>query len=144
MSTALGQAALSPTASASQQSVLNSFQNLASTISNLSSSISGLRDQVDQQVASSVSSINSLIKQIYDLNTQVKNAQISGDSASAVLDQRDVALQSLSQLVGIRTIQQPDGSVIGHDRRRHQSGRRHLRASSPTRRAPATAPTARS
>jgi flagellar hook-associated protein 1 FlgK len=111
VSTALGQAALSPTASASQQSVLNSFQNLASTISNLSSSISGLRDQVDRQVASSVSSVNSLIKQIYDLNTQAKNAQISGDSASAVLDQRDLALQSLSQLVGIRTIQQPDGSV---------------------------------
>ena len=111
ISTALGQAALAPTASASQQSVLNSFQNIAATISNLSSSISGLRDQVDRQVASSVSTVNSLIKQIYDLNTQAKNAQVSGDNASAVLDQRDLALQSLSQLVGIRTIQQPDGSV---------------------------------
>lgn len=117
VSTALGQAALAPTASTSQQGVLNAFQNLAATISNLSSQISGLRTQVDQQVTSSISEINSLIKQIYDLNAQAKTAQINGDTASAVLDQRDVALQNLSQLIGIRTVQQPDGrfSVMTED-----------------------------
>jgi flagellar hook-associated protein 1 FlgK len=107
----LGQAALSPTASASQQSVLTAFQGLASTISNLSTSISGLRDQVDQQVSSNVSDVNALIKQVYDLNTQAKTALINGDSSSAILDQRDVALQNLSKLVGIRSIELPDGRV---------------------------------
>ena len=112
VSTALGQAALSSSSGASQQSVLNAFQNLASTYSNLSSSISGLRDQVDQQVATSVGDVNSLIKQIYDLNSQARTAQLSGDNASAVLDQRDAALQNLSTLVGIRTSESPDGRVI--------------------------------
>ena len=100
---ALGQAALSPTASASQQGALNAFQGLASTISNLSTSVTGLHDQVDQQVASTIGSVNALIKQIYDLNQQVKTAQVGGDTSSGLLDQRDVAVQNLSQLVGIRT-----------------------------------------
>ncbi len=111
INTVLGQAALSPTASASQQSALTAFQGLASTISNLSTSISGLRDQVDQQVSSNISNVNALIKQIYDLNTQVKTAQINGDTASGLLDQRDVALQSLAKLVGIRSVELPDGRV---------------------------------
>ncbi len=111
VSSALGQAALSPAASASQLGVLNSFQSLSATISNLSSQISGLRNQVDQQVATSISGVNSLIKQVFDLNSQIKTAQIGGDNSSAVLDQRDLALQNLSQLVGIRTIEQPDGRV---------------------------------
>ncbi|HEX4303757.1 MAG TPA: flagellar hook-associated protein FlgK [Rhizomicrobium sp.] len=111
ISTALGQAALAPTASANQLGVLNSVQSLASTISGLSSQVSSLRDQVDQQVGTSITSINTLIKQVYDLNTQAKTAHISGDDSSAVLDQRDVALQNLAQLVGIRTIDQPDGRV---------------------------------
>src|SRR6185295_9341159 len=72
VSKVLGQAALSPGSSASQQSVLNAFETLATTISNLSSAITGLRDQIEQQVTSSISDINSLLKQVYDLNTQAK------------------------------------------------------------------------
>lgn len=111
VSSALGQAALAPTDSANQIGALNSFQNLATSISSLSSQVSGLQSQVDQQVWGAVGSANTLIKQIYDLNSQIKTAQSSGDTASALLDQRDVALTSLSQVVGIRTVQQPDGSA---------------------------------
>ncbi|MEI9989986.1 MAG: flagellar hook-associated protein FlgK [Rhizomicrobium sp.] len=111
VSAALGQAALAPASSANQVGTLNSLQNLASTLSNLSSQISGLRSQVDQQVSTTVTGVNGLIKQVYDLNMQIKSAQAGGDTASALLDQRDTALQSLSQLVGIRTVPQDDGRV---------------------------------
>jgi len=108
---ALGQAALAPASSANQVGTLNSLQNLASTLSNLSSQVSGLRGQVDQQVATTVTGANTLIQQIYTLNAQIKNAQVGGDTASALLDQRDTALQSLSQIMGIRTVPQDDGRV---------------------------------
>ena len=111
VSAALGQAALAPSSSANQLGALNSFQDLASTISNLSSQVSKLRDQVDQQVGTSISGVNALIKQVYDLNTQIKTAQIGGDNSSALLDQRDVALTNLAKQVGIRTVEQPDGRV---------------------------------
>src|SRR5262249_44103696 len=82
LAAALGQPAPAPTASASQLGVLNGLQSLAGTLSGLASSVSNLRDQVDQQVSSAISGINALIKQIYDLNAQVKNAQLAGDTAS--------------------------------------------------------------
>jgi flagellar hook-associated protein 1 FlgK len=106
---ALGQAALSPTSSSSQTSVLNAFQNLASSISSLSNSLSDLQKQTDTQVGTAISSANDLIKQIYDFNGQIKTVSATGTTDSALEDQRDLALQKLSQLMDVRTAQQADG-----------------------------------
>ncbi len=111
VSTALGQAVLAPTDSATQLGALTAFQSLATQISSLSSSIAGLQSQADQQIVGATGSVNTLLKQIYDLNSQAQQATISGDTSSAVFDQRDQAVQSLAQLVGIRTQDRPDGSV---------------------------------
>ena len=108
---ALGEAALSPTASTSQTAVLNSLKDFATSVSSLSTSLSTLQQQADTQVASSIGTVNGLIKQVYDLNTQIQIATSAGDTSSALLDQRDVALQSLSQYVDVRTTPQSDGSV---------------------------------
>ena len=91
--------------------MLNSLQGLASDISNVSGTISSLQSQVDSQVVSSISSTNALIQQIYTLNQQIKTATATGDTSSALLDQRDNALNTLSQTMGIRVSQQPDGGV---------------------------------
>jgi flagellar hook-associated protein 1 FlgK len=108
---AFSQAALSPTSNASRQGILNSFQTLASTITTLSSTVSNLRMQVDQQVTSSVDQVNALVKQIYSLNSTIAQQTAVGNTASGLLDQRDTALTSLSQLIGIRTNEQADGRV---------------------------------
>ena len=55
---ALGNAALAPNSSASRQGILNSFQSLAGTISNLSTSLNTLQQQVDQQVGTTIGSVN--------------------------------------------------------------------------------------
>jgi flagellar hook-associated protein 1 FlgK len=108
---ALASASLSPTASASQQGAMTAFQNLASSISTLSSSISGLQTQTDQQVSSSIGTVNSLIQQIYTLNQQATTAQGAGDDASGVLDQRDQAVQSLSQYMDVKTSTDSTGNM---------------------------------
>ncbi len=111
MSTALGSASLSPNSTASQQSVLSAFQKAASTISNLSTQITNLQGQVDQQITSAIGSVNGLITQIYSLNQQIQTASAAGDTSSGLLDQRDVAVQNLSQLIGVRVSQQSNGEV---------------------------------
>jgi flagellar hook-associated protein 1 FlgK len=108
---ALGQSALAPTSSASQLGIVNALQNFTSTISSLSSSISTLRTQVDQQVAGSIAPVNNLITQIYSLNAQIQNATATGDTSTALADQRDLAIQNLSQLMDVRTVPQPNGGV---------------------------------
>jgi flagellar hook-associated protein 1 FlgK len=104
-------ASQAPTSSASQTGVMNALNGLASTFSNVSSTITSLQNQVDQQVVNSVGSTNTLIQQIYQLNSQIKTANATGDQASALLDQRDTALNNLAQVMGIQTTTNSDGSV---------------------------------
>jgi flagellar hook-associated protein 1 FlgK len=108
---ALATASQAPSSSTSQQSVLTALQGLATTISGMSSSITTLQTQVDGQISSSISSVNSLIKNIYNLNQQVQTATLSGDPSSGLLDQRDQAVQQLSSLIGVRVTEQANGQL---------------------------------
>jgi flagellar hook-associated protein 1 FlgK len=112
VSTAMGQAVQDPSDSSTQLGALSAFQSLATQISSLSTQVQGLRTQADQQIASTTGQANTLIKQIYDLNTQARQATATGDTSSGVFDQRDQAVASLAQLIGVRTQTQADGSVV--------------------------------
>lgn len=109
---ALGQASLSPGASASRLGVLNSYQSFARTVSTLSSSLSGLQAQVDQQIASSIGTVNGLIKQIHSLNEQIQTATAAGDDSTGLLDQRDMAVKQLSQYMNVRTSERMNGQLV--------------------------------
>ena len=111
LSAAFATASQAPTSSASRTGVINALDNVASTFSSISGTITSLQSQVDQQAVNSISSTNTLLKQIFDLNTQIKTSTASGDQASGLLDQRDVALNSLAQVMGIKTSVNADGSV---------------------------------
>jgi flagellar hook-associated protein 1 FlgK len=111
LASAFATASQSPTSSASRTGVTNALNSLATTFNNVFGTISSLRSQIDQQTASSISSTNSLIKQIFDLNSQIKNANAQNQQPSALLDQRDVALSNLAKIIGIKTSANPDGSV---------------------------------
>jgi flagellar hook-associated protein 1 FlgK len=111
LQSALATASQAPTSSSSYSAVLNALQGVSSDINNASSTISSLQSQVDGQVVSSVSSTNALIQQVYQLNQQIKTANAAGDTSSALLDQRDTALNSLSAVMGIKVTQNSDGSV---------------------------------
>ena len=111
ITSALATASQSPSSSTSQSSVLTALKNFASTISNLSSSLSSLQTSTDQQISTTVDSANTLLKQISDLNSQIRTETISGDDASGLCDQRDQALQSLAKLMDVRTTEQSDGTV---------------------------------
>ena len=49
--------------------------------------------------------------QIFDLNAQIKNNTATDQQSSALLDQRDVALGNLAKVIGIKTSNNPDGSI---------------------------------
>lgn len=106
---ALATASQAPTASASQTGVANALSGLASTISNASNTITSLQGQVDQQVVSTVPSVNNLIQQVYNLNQQIIG---SSDTSSTLYDQRASVLQNLGQMIGINVTQQSNGGVF--------------------------------
>ncbi len=111
VASAFATASQSTGSAASRTGVLNALNNLASGFSNASNTINALQKQIDQQAVNSIGSTNQLLKQVYDLNTQIRTATAAGDTASGLLDQRDVALNNLSKVLGIKTSIGTDGNV---------------------------------
>ncbi len=111
LQSALATASQAPTSSSSYSSVMNALQGVASDINNVSGTVTSLQGQIDSQVVSSISSTNDLVKQIFQLNQQITSATATGGSPSALEDQRDTALTSLSQVMGIKVNQNSNGSI---------------------------------
>jgi flagellar hook-associated protein 1 FlgK len=100
-----------PQDASARQAALSSVGNLASDFSNASSQIDAQQAGVADQLRTSVASVNSLTSQIAALNKQIAAAQAAGQSPNSLLDQRDAAINSLSQQVGVTTVAAADGTV---------------------------------
>ncbi len=112
LASAFATASQAPTSSAGRTGVMNALNSLAQTFSNVSSTITSLRSQVDQQAVNSISSTNTLIKQVYDLNNHIRAAAASGNGQpTALIDQRDVVLGDLAKVMGIKTSTNADSSL---------------------------------
>jgi flagellar hook-associated protein 1 FlgK len=111
LQSALATASQAPSSPSSNAAVLNALNGVSGDINNVSTNIASLQTQVDSQVVSSVSETNVLIKQVFDLNTQIRNNSASGNGDDALADQRDLALQNLAQKMGIKIATNSDGSV---------------------------------
>jgi flagellar hook-associated protein 1 len=100
-----------PTATASGQAVLSSAQTLAQTIQGYASQLSQADQNVEGQISSSVTAINSLASGIANLNTQIAAQSGSGQSPNSLLDQRDEMIDTLSQYVSVSTATDSDGAM---------------------------------
>jgi flagellar hook-associated protein 1 FlgK len=102
-----------PTSTAARQSLLGQAQSVASAFQTTSSQLNGLNTDVNTRITADVTQINSIAASIATLNKQivVGTAQNSGQPPPDLLDQRDQLVSNLSQLVGVQTTTNSDGSV---------------------------------
>lgn len=101
--------ASNPTDSGAQTAVIDDGQTLVGTIQNLNGSLQTIVTNLNSQISTQVNSANGLITQIANLNQQILNS--GGTSANSLLDQRDAAVSSLSQLMNISTQVQANGTM---------------------------------
>lgn len=83
---------------------------LANQLSSAGAQFDALRTQVNSQLQNSATQVNALTSQIALLNQQIAVAGSSGQAPNQLLDSRDQAVASLSQLVGTTVTTQSDGS----------------------------------
>lgn len=97
-----------------RQAAMSSAQALCDRSLSLNSQLSQINSSVNTQVQSSVDTINSLASQIAKLNVTISHAagMNSGTPPSSLLDQRDQALQSLSQQLGVTVNTETNGTMI--------------------------------
>jgi flagellar hook-associated protein 1 len=94
-----------------RQATLAKLGDMANAFSSASSQIDVQQAGVADELRTSVASVNSLTSQIAALNKQIASALTSGNTPNSLLDQRDSALNNLSQLVQVTTVASADGTV---------------------------------
>jgi flagellar hook-associated protein 1 len=100
-----------PTSTAARQALLGDATALAQNLNSTSTQLNQLNTGVNTGITSDVQQINSISTQIANLNTQIAANTGSGQAPNSLLDQRDQLVSNLSQLVGVTTTSNSDGSV---------------------------------
>jgi flagellar hook-associated protein 1 FlgK len=110
---AFSDVANNPTSTASRQALLGDAQNVASSFQNASGELNSLNADVNNHITQDVTQINSIAASISTLNQQivVGSASGNGSAPNELLDQRDQLVSNLSQLVGVTTTTDPNGSL---------------------------------
>ena len=111
-SSAMQAVATSPQDPVAQGAAVSAGQTLAQTLNQLSAGIQSIRQGTDSAIAADVQTLNTALKSIATINSQVSQLQAEGQSTAALQDQRDQALQQVAQLVGVTSFVTGDGSMM--------------------------------
>lgn len=103
--------ASAPADPAARQELLGRSASLVGQINDANAFLDSQRQNINIQISTVVTQINSYVEQVRDLNHQivVAKASTSGQPPNDLLDQREQVVSELSQLAGVRIIEQ-DGS----------------------------------
>ena len=100
-----------PTSSAARQALLGDASALAANLNSTSSQLQEMNSDANTRITADVNQINSISTQISSLNTQIAQSSGSGQAPNQLLDQRDELVSNLSQLAGVTTTSNSDGSI---------------------------------
>jgi len=103
--------AQNPAGLAERESLLGSAQAVATELNRRSGQLGTLQRSADDTMVQRVSEVNAQLSRIADLNVQIASAELGGQNAGALRDERNLALQSVSKVIGIDTLDQADGTV---------------------------------
>ena len=107
---AFGSVANAPNSASARQALLGSAGSMATVFNTLGQQLDSQRGQINSQITGTVSSINSVIGSIADLNKQISQTS-SVDQPNALLDQRDALVQTLSGYLGVNAVNESNGTV---------------------------------
>ena len=103
LSSALSTLQASPSSQSAQQGATSAAQTLASTLNQMSSNVQSLRSQADASIGDAVQQVNTLTKNIADLNNKIVAGTAGGSDVSNLQDQRDLDVQQLASYVDVQT-----------------------------------------
>lgn len=92
--------------------VVDQAKDTAEKINELGDFYTTLRNDVQAEAAVVVQSINDLLEQIAELNSQIRFATISGSGVATTSDLRDQAVKELSELMEVSVFPRSDGVLV--------------------------------
>ena len=109
--TALSEAATAPESSAQLSAVLDAADTLVSEFHDLSRLVSVQRMEADREVSEGVAVVNRALQQIEDLNNQLTSMDRSTPQAAAAFDERQRALDTISEYLPVEAVQREGGKI---------------------------------
>ena len=92
--------------------VLDEARALADSLNQMSDRLTAQRANIDNVINGNVITINSFAAQLADLNTRIQVAEVGGDIANDLRDQRRLILNDLAEIINIDFVEMPDGLTI--------------------------------
>ncbi|MGZ8408118.1 MAG: flagellar hook-associated protein FlgK [Caulobacteraceae bacterium] len=109
---ALQSLAATPEGALEQREMVRRADEVAVQFRHMSGAIQDLRLEADQRIGQAVSEINGLLDQVAGLNDKIVRNGAIGHSTTDLEDQRDRALDRLSQLIDTQVFQRGNGDVV--------------------------------
>lgn len=100
-----------PGSQTQQSAVVSAAATLAQGINGLSAAYTAQRQAAQADLGSAVTTLNDTLGTIGQLNSQIVAMQQAGQSTADLENQRNASVATLSKLINVQTLQQPDGSI---------------------------------
>ncbi|MEV3813136.1 lateral flagellar hook-associated protein LfgK [Aeromonas allosaccharophila] len=100
----------SPETPAQRSQIVSSAGALANRFTQLDESLITQEKQIDDQLSSTVSQVNSYLSQLAELNVQIGDQAAKGVNTSALEDSREQVVRELSTYMEVRVNRQSDGA----------------------------------
>lgn len=111
LATQFEQLALNSQQSSLADQTVRKASEIQSAFADLSKQLQGMRTNADQEIATTVTQVNSYLSSISDLNQKISLAKATGQGAADLQDKRDTLMQSLSQLMDVSYYTQESGAI---------------------------------
>lgn len=92
-------------------SAVNRMTDLTDAMNTASANLQIERQSADAEIARGVATINSALEQIHSLNADIRRAVSSGLDAGGLEDERQAAIDQISEWVPVRTIERPNRAL---------------------------------
>lgn len=110
---AVNEVAANPSSISARQSMLSGAQSLVSRFQDLSDRLREIGSSVNKQLASEVTNINAMAREIAELNQRIITAEAAGGQtqpSNDLRDQRDQLMLELNKHINATAMEQKDGS----------------------------------
>jgi flagellar hook-associated protein 1 FlgK len=100
-----------PESAIAQKALVSAAQNLASTVDSAASQASSLQTQVQADLSTTVTTLNTDLASVQNLNTEIEAAQANGQSTTDLQDQRDSAVTAIAAITNVQVLQRANGGI---------------------------------
>ena len=112
LSSALGALSATPEGTTERSKAIDAALDLVRQFNAMSNEIQTMRGDVERQIGGTIDRINAELKNIADLNDEIRDRVATKDSVAALEDKRDQALHKLAGFIDIQTFTRASGEVV--------------------------------